>query len=208
MSVAIYKRLRDDIVNGGYAPGTVLVQEQVAADLGTSRTPVRDALNRLSQEGLVEWNPGNGYAVLPLSDATISHVYEVRERLETLAFSLACGRLDRVAIATVSLHIEEMKAADPDDATVQYELNRRFHQAMMAPCANPLLLKILDDLWDHPASRLITREYIRGHQTVQRMVSEHEAMLQATVDGDVERLIELSAAHMREGYDAARSTVV
>jgi DNA-binding GntR family transcriptional regulator len=204
MSVAIYERLRDDIVSGVYAPGTVLVQEQLAADLGTSRTPVRDALNRLAQEGLVEWNPGNGYAVLPLSDATISQVYEVRERLETLALSLACGRLDRVAIAKVSLLIEEMKAADPDDAAVQYELNRRFHQDMMAPCGNPLLLKILDDLWDHPASRLITREYIRGDHNVQTMVREHEAMLQATVAGDVKRLVELAAAHMTEGYDAAR----
>jgi DNA-binding GntR family transcriptional regulator len=203
LSIAIYERLRDGIVNGAHAPGTVLVQEQLALELGTSRTPVRDALNRLAQEGLVEWNPGNGYAVLPLSDATISHVYEVRERLETLALSLACGRLDRVAIAKVSLLIEEMKAADSNDAAVQYELNRRFHQQMMAPCENPLLLKILDDLWDHPSSRLITREYIKGDQNVQTMVSEHEAMLQATINGDVELLLRLTAAHMSEGYDDA-----
>lgn len=172
---------------------------------GTSRTPVRDALNRLAQEGLVEWNPGNGYAVLPLTDTTISHVYEVRERLETLALSLACGHLDRVAIAKISLLIEEMKAADTSDAAVQYELNRRFHQHMMAPCGNPLLLKILDDLWDHPSSRLITRAYIKGDQTVQRMLSEHEAMLEATIAGDVERLLNLAAAHMSDGYDAAKS---
>jgi DNA-binding GntR family transcriptional regulator len=87
MGVAIYERLRDDIVSGVYSPGHVLVQEQVAAVLGTSRTPVRDALNRLTHEGLVEWNPGNGYAVVPLTDATISHVHSVRERLETLALS-------------------------------------------------------------------------------------------------------------------------
>jgi DNA-binding GntR family transcriptional regulator len=98
-----------------------------------------------------------------------------------------------------------MRAADPDDAAVQYALNRQFHQSMMAPCGNPLLLKILDDLWDHPASRLITREYIRGDQTVQRMVSEHEALLQATIDGDVETLVKLATAHMNDGYDAARS---
>jgi DNA-binding GntR family transcriptional regulator len=205
MGVAIYERLRDDIVSGVYSPGHVLVQEQVAAVLGTSRTPVRDALNRLTHEGLVEWNPGNGYAVVPLTDATISHVHSVRERLETLALSLACGGLDRVAIAKISLLIEEMRAADPDDAAVQYALNRQFHQSMMAPCGNPLLLKILDDLWDHPASRLITREYIRGDQTVQRMVSEHEALLQATIDGDVETLVKLATAHMNDGYDAARS---
>jgi DNA-binding GntR family transcriptional regulator len=205
MSIAIYERLRDGIVTGAYTPGTVLVQEQVAADLGTSRTPVRDALNRLTQEGLVEWNPGNGYAVLPLSDATISHVYEVRDRLETLALSLACGRLDRVEIAKISLLIEEMKAADPNDAAVQYELNRRFHQNMMAACDNPLLLKILDDLWDHPASRLITREYIKGDKMVQLMVSEHEAMLEATIANDVTLLLQLAATHMHDGYDAARN---
>lgn len=205
MSVAIYERLRDGIVGGAYAPGTVIVQEHVAKELGTSRTPVRDALNRLTHEGLVELNPGNGYAVLALSDAMISHVHEVRERLETLALSAACGRLDRVGIAKATLLIEEMKAADPNDAAVQYELNRHFHQHMMAPCGNPLLLKILDNLWDHPASRRITRQYIEGKRTVQRMVSEHEAMLQATSDGDVETLLELATAHMRDGYEAARS---
>jgi DNA-binding GntR family transcriptional regulator len=205
MSIAIYERLRDDIVSGIYSTGKVLVQEQVAADLGTSRTPVRDALNRLTQEGLVEWNPGNGYAVVPLTDSTISHVHSVRERLETLALSLACGRLDRVEVAKITLLIEEMRAADPDDAAVQYSLNRRFHQSMLAPCGNPLLLKILDDLWDHPASRLITREYIRGEHAVQRMVSEHEAMLRATIDGDIETLVHLATAHVDDGYEAARA---
>jgi DNA-binding GntR family transcriptional regulator len=130
----------------------------------------------------------------------------VRERLESLALELACGRLDGVQEARVRLLIEQMVAADPTDAKAQYELNRRFHQALIEPCGNPLLLSLLDQLWDNPLSRRITRSYIHDEQNVSRMISEHEEILQAALDDDLDRLLRLTRAHMREGYGDSLST--
>lgn len=202
MGVLAYEAIRDAIVEGRHAAGTQLVQEQLAQELGISRTPLRDALNRLAHEGLVTWRPGLGFVVNELDDEDIVHVHQVRERLETLALELSCGRLDRVQVARIRVLIEEMDAADPADARVQYDLNRRFHQAMIEPCGNPILLSVLDQLWDSPLSRRITRSYIHEGENVGRMADEHRAILQASVD-DRDRLLTLSIAHMREGYGAS-----
>ncbi|HET8594339.1 MAG TPA: GntR family transcriptional regulator [Intrasporangium sp.] len=206
MGMVAYESIRDAIVDGRHEPGSQLVQEQLAEDLGISRTPVRDALNRLTQEGLVTWRPGLGYVVNDLSDEEVIHVHQVRERLESLALELACGRLDRVQEARLRLLIEEMVAADPADAKAQYDLNRRFHQGIIEPCGNPILLTILDQLWDNPLSRRITRSYIHDEKNVHRMIDEHRAILQASLDGDRERLLTLALEHMREGYGDSLTT--
>lgn len=200
MSHVVYEAIRDAIVEGRYEAHEKLVQEQVAEDLDVSRTPVRDALNRLAHEGLVSWTPGLGYLVNPLSDEDINEVFQVRERLEVLALELACGRLDRVQVARIRTLVEDMEAADPTDASAQFDLNRRFHQAMIEPCGNRLLLSILDQLWDHPVSRRITRSYIHNRENVGRMIAEHRRILQCSLDNDPAELIRLMDRHMKEGY--------
>lgn len=205
MGVVAYEAIRDAIVEGRHVPGSQLVQEQLADELGVSRTPIRDALNRLTQEGLATWRPGLGFVVNDLSDEEIIHVHQVRERLESLALELACGRLDRVQVARLRLLIEEMAAADPTDAKAQYDLNRQFHQALIEPCGNPLLLSLLDQLWDNPLSRRITRSYIHDQQNVSRMIAEHQEILQASLEDDLERLLTLAKSHMQEGYSDSLS---
>lgn len=204
MGEAAYQTLRDEIVEGTRPPGSALIQLQLAAELGISRTPLREALGRLTHEGLVVWEPGHGYVVKSLSPATVTEVHQVRERLETLALELACGRLSRVEAARVRLLIEQMREADPGDAQEQYQLNRQFHQAVVAPCDNAFLLSILDQLWDHPVSRRITRSYVHDPGNVDRMICEHEEILAASLAGDTEHLLSLSVAHMAEGYTEAR----
>jgi DNA-binding GntR family transcriptional regulator len=200
MGDLVYEAIRDAIVDGRYEPDEKLVQEQLATDLGVSRTPVRDALNRLAHEGLVTWSPGYGYVVNELTDEAIDEMHVVRELLEVRALTLSCGRLDRVQVARLRALIEEMDVADPMDAAQQFELNQRFHQAMIEPCGNRYLTFILEQLWDHPVSRRITRSYIHDPHNVPRMVEEHRQILQASLDDDPERLADLARRHMAEGY--------
>lgn len=77
---AVYEHIRDAVVDGGLLPGDKLVQEQLAAEPGVSRTPVREALTALSREGLVRAVHGSGYVVSELSDEDITEVSQVRER--------------------------------------------------------------------------------------------------------------------------------
>lgn len=200
----VYRHVRDAIVDRAYPADSQLVQEQVADELGVSRTPVREALNRLAAEGLVTWVPRSGYTVNGLTDADITDVFEVRQSLEVLALRHACGQLGRTQTARVRVLIAEMVEADPTDAGAQFELNRRFHQAMIEPCRNRYLLGLLDQLWNNPVSRRITGSYIHDARNVDRMVREHEQLLQASLDNDLETLLRLSMQHMTQGYGDAR----
>lgn len=197
---AVYQRIRDGIVDGRFEPGRKLVQEQLAGELGVSRTPIREALTALNREGLVRAVHGSGYVVSDLSDQDIAEVSQVRERLETMALEQACGRLSPLQRVHVEAAIEEMAAADPGDAALQFELNRRFHQALIAPCGNHFLLTLIDQLWDHPVNRRITRSYIHGDEDVTTMVTEHRELLQASLDGDPAKLLGMATEHLRSGY--------
>jgi DNA-binding GntR family transcriptional regulator len=200
----VYRHVRDAIVEGAYSPDSQLVQEQIADELGVSRTPVREALNRLAAEGVVTWVPRSGYTVNGLADADITDVFEVRQSLELLALRRACGQLGRTQAARLRVLIAEMDEADSTDAAAQFELNRRFHQAMIEPCGNRYLLGVLDQLWSNPVSRRITGSYIHDARNVARMVHEHEQILQASLDDDLETLLRLSTQHMTQGYGDAR----
>lgn len=203
LPVRIYERLRDHIVQGDLTEDSHLVQEQVADALGVSRTPVRDALNRLAHEGLVTWIPGTGYVVNGLAEQDIVEVYQVRSTLEVMATRLAVGKHAPALVSRLNALIEEMAAADPGDAARQFELNRQFHRAMVEPCNNGLLLKMLDSLWDHPVNRRITRSYVHDAANVDLMVKEHREMLAAAADADEERLVAMTEHHLSTGYDEA-----
>ncbi|GGS13193.1 GntR family transcriptional regulator [Streptomyces humidus] len=200
LGVRVYERLRDEIVSGGLEADSPLVQEQLAERLGVSRTPLRDALNRLAHEDLVTWVPGSGYIVNALKPSDISEVYQVRQSLETLALRLACGRHDRAQLARLLALIEDMAASDPVDAVAQFELNRAFHMSLIEPCGNALLLRMIDTLWDHPVNRRITRSYVDDAANVPLMTSEHRAIFEAARAGDEERLVRLATEHMYAGY--------
>ncbi|MFI5966425.1 GntR family transcriptional regulator [Streptomyces asoensis] len=197
----MYERLRDEIVSGGLEADSPLVQEQLAERLGVSRTPLRDALNRLAHEDMVTWVPGSGYLVNALKPSDISEVYQVRQSLETMALRLACGRHDRAQLARLVALIEDMAASDPLDVVAQFELNRAFHMALIKPCGNALLLRMADTLWDHPVNRRITRSYVADAANVTLMTSEHRAIFEAAQAGDEELLVRLTTEHMYAGYE-------
>lgn len=199
----VYEHLRDQIVDGELPADAALVQEQIATSLGVSRTPVRDALNRLTHEGLATWVPGSGYVVNGLTERDIAEVSEVRRTLELSATRMACGRHDPASLARLTALVEEMAGTHSGDGAAQFELNRRFHRALVEPCGNMLLLKMLDSLWDHPVSRRITRSYVSESGNVALMVEEHRELIAAAAADDLDKLAALTEEHLVTGYREA-----
>lgn len=199
LAVQVYEHLRDQIVAGDISPDTQLVQEQLAEAIGVSRTPVRDALNRLAHDGLVTWIPGTGYLVNRLTDENLLHIYEVRQALESLAVRLAAGRHTPAQIARLREIVANQPA--PGEDAGWFEWNRDFHIALVEPAENSFLLSLLSDLWDNPVNRIITREYTRDPHHVAQMVTEHEALVEAASRGDAETLLRLTDEHLRSGYE-------
>lgn len=140
LGARVYEEVRDRIIDGRYAESSQLVQEQIATELGISRTPLRDALNRLVHEGLVTWYPGNGYVVNASSRQDFIDIYQIRHTLEVAAARLACGKHTEADLKRLQACIAEMQATEASDINRHFELNREFHSLLIRPCANQMLI--------------------------------------------------------------------
>lgn len=187
----VYELITADIATGRISSGTALVQEQVAAQYGVSRTPVRDVLTRLSLEGLTTLVPGRGYIVNQLDESEVADVFDVRYALEALAVHRACGHYTPQQILRMSNLTEEMAIIDPSDNLELFRLGQAFHIALVEPAGNSFLLSVLTSVWNHPIQKRITMTYRQGADYQEKVVDDHRRILEALRSEDVDRATEL-----------------
>ncbi len=181
----VYDELRAAICDYRLAPNQRLVQKALAAQLGISRTPVRDALLRLSQEGLVRTTPWRGgYLVTEFTEHEVIQIYEVRLALEPIAAELAAGTHSAVQIARLRETNGSIAGAPADAVAEHYELNRAFHAAVVEPADNAILRRMLDQLWSMPSSLRMYYHQVATGDSVQAMAAEHAAIIEALELGD------------------------
>ena len=143
---AVYEAIRRGIIDKRLPPGAPVTEAALAAQLGVSKTPVREALLRLKDAGVIEPNGRRGGRVVQRSEAAIRRAYEVREALESYAAGRAAERADA---ATVE-HLRELaerscEHAHGNDVPAFVEVDGSFHEAIGAAADNPLLARMLDD---------------------------------------------------------------
>jgi DNA-binding GntR family transcriptional regulator len=143
----VYDSLRDAISDGRIAPGERVREEEVARNLGVSRTPVREALQRLQQRGLLVLGVGRGLIVAHLSQQQVVELYAMREILEGSAARFAATHATPAEIAMLYQLQEQLRAA-AGDAPLHVSLNRQFHQAIYEAAHNRYLMQTLDSLLD------------------------------------------------------------
>lgn len=187
----VYQRLRDLIVQGLLAPGSRVVETEVAERLGVSRTPVREALQRLQQEGFVVGAPGAQQArltVAPLTRADVHELLNIVGELEGLGARWAAGQ---TAAARRSL-AKELKAlnsefhktgrATPIDHGRLYDADERLHRKIVEACAGPRLIALHDSV--KPQAERYIRMYISMlTNDIRSSVAEHDAMIDAIEEG-------------------------
>lgn len=140
----VYRRLRDAIAEGVLAPGDRLVEQELAEQLGVSRTPVREALQKLANEGLVSMLPRRGVVVESLSADDVDEIFRIREVLEGLAGYLAATRADEAVLAHMDAIVAESAAANQKgDEEAVVELNRRFHELVVAASKSARLEELI-----------------------------------------------------------------
>jgi DNA-binding GntR family transcriptional regulator len=143
----VYESLRDAISDGRIAGGERVREEDVARNLGVSRTPVREALQRLQQRGILILGPGRGLMVAQLSHEQVIELYAMREILEGSAARFAAMNATAAEIATLYELQEQLRTAEGDDM-LHITLNRRFHQAIYEAAHNCYLMQTLESLHD------------------------------------------------------------
>jgi DNA-binding GntR family transcriptional regulator len=182
------RRLRELILDGTYPAGTRLTELEVAAALGMSRTPVREALRALTADGLVR-PAGWGVTVVALDPSDLDHAYQVRAALDGLAAELAAERQLTGRIAPADLASIRAAAADAAEATAAGQLqqavehNRRFHRRIADLAGNPIALLTLDRLWDQIL--VSTLHSLAAPARPAQVAAQHDQLLAAIADGRV-----------------------
>lgn len=201
---AVLAALREDILTGVLAPGDQLVQEALAERYGVSRVPLREALKMLESEGQVVNHPHRGYFVAELSVADLREVYHLRALLERAALTAAVPLLDEADVDVIAGLCEDVDtAAREGDVLAMAEANRRFHFALFDAAALPRLSRLLRQLWE--ATDAYRALYYQQSVNRSRVLEEHDSMIAALRDRDVDRVVALHDEHRAQSVAAVET---
>jgi DNA-binding GntR family transcriptional regulator len=201
-----YEVLKEAIISRQLAPHELLNEEQLAEQLGISRTPVRAALQKLEFEHLVRSIPGKGYMVASLIRADMEHVFFMRRLLEPEAARLAaahCTPEDAAGLMENVAHQRDAMAAG--EYLTYLKRDREFHFAIAAISKNPYLKTAIATVQLHGHRFLVLDETVRARTITS--LDEHAAMVAAVADRDGERAARLTLEHIRRTEDMLASTL-
>jgi DNA-binding GntR family transcriptional regulator len=201
---AVLVEVRSRILRGEIAPGSPVRQEDLAASLGVSRVPVREALRMLESEGHVTYIPHRGYRVTELDLDDLEEIYHLRTLIEDDLARRALarrdvGHVDSVRAAHARLATAE--ALEPTEPTMLASANRAFHWAILRP--TPRAERILTTLWD--ASEVYRARWFALSDNVTRGAQEHVHALAAVEAGDPEALVAILTEHRAGAVIALRA---
>lgn len=175
-----YQELLEAIRNGRLQPGARIVENELAQQLGISRTPVREAIRRLESEGLICSTPHKGMTVAQLDYQAVIELYQMREVLEGVAASLAAKHAAEPEIYNLrEILAAETRSQDPQSHARH---NQRFHNALYHAAHNRYLLKSLNSLRD--AMSLLGATTYRLEHRSESACAEHQRILDAIEQGD------------------------
>lgn len=194
---SVYRILRDAICDGRLEPNRRLAQIPLAEHLGISRTPVRDALQRLAQEGLVRAVSFRGFVVSEFSARQVLDVYEIRMSLEPLAVRSAAPAFTALDIAKLILICDETQTTGVHDVPRLYDLNADFHRALIEPCRNRLAVRLLEQLWQMPSSLRVFHTQATLGTALKVSAKEHRGIVRAIQQGqDPQAIADLVYKHI------------
>lgn len=204
---AVSNALREAILDGALPPTTWLREDEIAAALEMSRTPVREALRRLADEGLADKTAHHGTVVAPMSLDDILALYVIRENLEGLASRLAAVRRDPELAASLREVQKEMEAlAASGDAAALAKLNLVFHRLLREATGNQYLKRFLGQV-EQAVRRLSPTTFTYPGRTEQAC-AEHLAIIEAIEAGDADAAEAAAKSHMRKARDIRFSTML
>jgi len=188
----VYEALRKAIIEGDLAEGENLRQDQIASMFNTSRIPVREALSRLEQNGLITTQRYKGAVVAGLSIEEIEEIFEFRALIEAEVIRIAVPNLTGKTLDAARRHCQ---AFDSEANSAMWgEINRNFHYSLYEAARRPYYLQIVRASLDR-----IDR-YLRAQLTLTNGMSrarrEHKGILDACIAGDADKAAELTRDHI------------
>lgn len=205
----VFEAIHSAIMSGSYPAGYRLRIRDVAAELGTSVMPVREAIRRLEELGLVETLPNRGARVKGFTPAELLHVYAVRRLLEMDASALG-------AVAVSDQHIIQLREAYTDmeahlqvrEVVAYLDADERFLNVLYEAAGNPVLVETIQVLWQRCRSyKIVGVGNELEHGNAEKLLAFQAGLLQAAIDRDGPKARELTAASLDAATDRIRQAL-
>ena len=191
----VFNTLREAILTGELEPGERLMEIKLAEKLGVSRTPIREAIRMLQIEGLVNITPRKGTVVAEISKDDLKNVLEVRKVLEKLAVELACMKITEEEILGLKENLKEFSTAikkkNPSEIA---KIDVAFHDIIYKSTRNTRLIQIMFNIREQMYRYRL--EYIKDQDTRETVVRDHEKLIEAIVNKDVENAKNIIVGHI------------
>lgn len=198
LSTEATRMLKEMIVRGELGPGERLYEVDLAQRMGTSRTPVREAMVRLEHERLLQKRPQGGYQVRPLSRKEVEEAVGLREVLESYAAELAAAKMSAAQLAKLEDNVAQFeKALERGDTRRLVELNTVFHDTLYQAAGSDMLFDLISNLRD--VLYRFRRVLLGDLQAAARSLGDHRKLVAALKKGDPIEARRMCRAHLRRG---------
>lgn len=205
----IIGRLRTAIVSGQFLPGVHLNESEIAKQMEVSRIPIREAIKKLEQEGLVVRQPNKGVYVISFTEKDVREIFSLRARLESMAFEWAIPNITNEDMAQLRALVKEQETAITerryDDLA---RLDMRFHELICLKAGHSRLHKIWHELHAQGQMLLNLRFRLMADYTPKTVTEDHLEILDAIERGDIDSTVHLTKAISQRVIDECILTLV
>ena len=184
------EHVKDRILTGGFRGGDLISEGEVAAALGMSRTPVREAFLRLEAEGLLRLYPQRGALVVPVSPEEVRVIEQFAARAVCRADDAGRARIGEA----LDVQLDRQRAAG-DDLRGFLDADRAFHTVLVEAAGNPILADVYSSLRDRQL-RMIGESAVRDPRRTATIVDEHTRIAMAVREGDADALLDAARVHL------------
>jgi DNA-binding GntR family transcriptional regulator len=191
----VYHAILEQIVNQRIPPGEKLTEEGLSSTLGVSRTPVREALQRLAADGIIDFYPRRGAFAREISPGDIDELFELRQCLEVHAARQALRNLNAQALKEIEPFVETCRRSG-GKAFIEAEIrfDREIHHLINRYCGNGRLRDLLEKL--HNLARFMRIVHYNHEELARENFREHEAIWRAMLEGDAALMTQLLETHL------------
>lgn len=202
----VFNTLRAAILKGELKPGERLMEMHLANKLGVSRTPIREAIRMLEQEGLAVTLPRKGAQVAKMTEKDLQDVMEIRDALDELAVVCACSRMNQEQFVELKTAMKSFESAvKAGDVRTIVEADEAFHDVIYKMTHNPKLENIVNNIREQMYR--YRYEYVKDHSIYDKLIAEHNAIIEGLQKQDVEYLKKIMHTHLENQVDAVRTVI-
>lgn len=202
----VFHKLREAILQGQLKPGERLMELQLASKLGVSRTPIREAIRMLENEGLAIMVPRKGAQVAGMTEKDMEDVMEIREVLDELAAQTACDKITTRQLAELANTMKNFEAAIcQGDLNMIAEYDVQFHDIIYEATDNAKLVAVLNNLREQIYRYRI--EYLKDENNYPALIHEHQEIFSALKERDKESVKDIMRKHIRHQVEAVKDKI-